>query len=421
MKIPLEKIIIGKFKVREELDEEHVKEIAESLKKDGQWDPIVVRPSKEKPGFYELISGEYRTEAAKRIGWKEIEATVKDVDDATAWALALKTNLMRRNLKEIEEAKTIQKLIEEYDLTQKEVAEILSRSQAWVSMRLSLVLGIIDEIRDALAANKIRVEHAVALSRLKRKVKAVEKGKEVEKTVPDERRQKQVLKRILEENLTVEQTKELVSLILNDTLYTIGYGGFKDIDYFVKTLKKHKIDVLVDIRDVAFSRKVMFSEEALKRELKRNGIEYLRVPEYGVEDVIREPYLASAMGYGSSDNKIFGYDCFRKWYIFHVAGGPLDQEEFENFVKNLSERNRELAKKVREKREKFIKFIEELKKAGRPCLMCAEQYPIPKGNQTWYCHRHILAELLTAYKDPEKPEMRFEKRVDLPLPEDFLY
>jgi len=83
MKIELSKVQIGRFRVREKLDEDHIKDIMQSLAKDGQWNPIIVRPAKER-GYYELIAGEYRVEAAKRLGWKEIEATVKDVDDITA-------------------------------------------------------------------------------------------------------------------------------------------------------------------------------------------------------------------------------------------------------------------------------------------------------------------------------------------------
>lgn len=413
MKIRLDKIIVGRFRVREKLDEEHIKEIAESFKKDGQWDPIIVRPSREKPGYYELISGEYRVEAAKRIGWKEIEATVRDVDDVEAWALALKTNLVRRNLEEIEEAKAILKLVDEYGLTQKEIAECLGRSQQWVSNRLALVLGVIEPIRQLLAAGKITTEHAVALSRLKKEITVEEDGRRVKKRVPDEKRQKYVLDRILKEKLTVEQTKRLVSLILNDTLYTIGYAKYPDIDRFIKVLKNHKIEVLVDVRDVAFSRKVMFAEEALKRELKRNGIKYLAVPEYGVEDVVREPYLAGAMGYGSSDNTLFGYECFKRWYTFHVAGGPIDQSEFEAFIKRLGKKSWKLARALKERRERFAKFVEKLKTMGRPCLMCVELSPVPEGDQTWYCHRHILAELILQYGDPKRPETTFQRRVDL--------
>ena len=62
MKLDLQKILVGNFRVREKLDEEHVQEIMASFEKDGQWNPIMVVPSKTTPGMYDLVSGEHRVE-----------------------------------------------------------------------------------------------------------------------------------------------------------------------------------------------------------------------------------------------------------------------------------------------------------------------------------------------------------------------
>ena len=190
MRIPLDKIIVGKFRVREKLDDEHIEEIAESFKQDGQWEPIIVRPSREKVGYYELIAGEHRVEAAKRIGWKDIEATVKDVDDVEAGFLAIKTNLIRRGTSEVEEGQAIYNYMTKYNLDQKTVAKKLGKDESWVSRRLALVLKICDEVREALLDGSITYTQAVIISQISPK-KGELKPEHVNK-------QKQLLKIILE-------------------------------------------------------------------------------------------------------------------------------------------------------------------------------------------------------------------------------
>ena len=98
MKVQLSKINVGNYKIRDSIDEDHVKEIAASFEKDGQWDPIIIRTSDDR-GTYDLVAGEHRLCAAKILGWSEIEATVRDdIDDSEADFLALKTNMYRKEM-----------------------------------------------------------------------------------------------------------------------------------------------------------------------------------------------------------------------------------------------------------------------------------------------------------------------------------
>jgi len=77
MKVDVEKVHLPPFQIREEIDQEHVEEIKESFREDGQWNPIIIRPSEKEDGTYEVVSGAHRLQAAKDLGWSEIDANVK--------------------------------------------------------------------------------------------------------------------------------------------------------------------------------------------------------------------------------------------------------------------------------------------------------------------------------------------------------
>lgn len=371
MKINLDKIVISPFSLREKMDEEHLNAIVESFKVDGQWDPIIVRPRPD--GKYELISGEYRVRAALNIGWNEIEATVRDIDDLEASFLSLKTNLIRRSMEPIEESKAIKRYMDDFNLTQEQVAEKLGKHRTWVGQRLALVLKIIKEVQQALAKGKISPDHAVLISRL-----TVEKEGEI---MPDTRKQKVFLDVILERKLSRDEAREVLKWIQNDTIYTIGYEG-KNLDEFIKILEEKKIDVLLDIRESGKSRyKPEFNEDILEREFKKISILYDRRPELGVVYDVRMPYMEGW----------FSHDCFEQWYKWSVRG----RREGGN-VKDL-----------------IVELVKDLKAHGKVCLMCEETYSQPKGPQKHYCHRHFLAEMILEYEDPEEPLLKFEKRVDL--------
>lgn len=164
MKIKIEKIKFPWYAPREEYDEEYLKELSESLETLGLLDDIIVRRNIN--GDYELIAGSQRVRAAKILGWEEIDAKVLDVTEEDAAILALESNVVRRNLKQIEEGKAIKKMMSKFDLTQKQVAERLRKSQTWVSQRLSLALDIADDVKKALTDGKISVAQAVIISQI---------------------------------------------------------------------------------------------------------------------------------------------------------------------------------------------------------------------------------------------------------------
>jgi ParB family chromosome partitioning protein len=376
MRIELDKIAVGRFKLREKLNEEHLNDIMSSFRRDGQWDPIIVRPAKER-GFYELIAGEYRVEAAKKLGWKDIEATVKDLDDITADFLALKTNLIRQNMSPLEEGMAVRKYMTDHQLTQEGIAKELGRSEAWVSERLALALSISQEVREALVHGRITLSQAVIISQLS--------PKEGKLTPYYVNQQGLFLKILLDRQekgkLSEEETRRVLKYFQNDTIYTIGYAGlgFKE---FRKKLEENEIKVLVDVRESGESRfKPEFNEEILKSSFEGSNIIYERRPDLGVIYEVRQPYID---GY-------FSIECFRQWYNWWVR---------ERTVKG-------------EKQDVLADLVKYLKEVGRPCLMCEEAYPKPKGSQKHHCHRDILADMILGFENKEEPLLKFQKRVDL--------
>lgn len=123
--IAVDKIKIAPRQPRQIFDPEKLAELAESIKELGVIQPVVVRPDQD--GGYELIAGERRWRACKMLGHKTIPAVIKDYHDLEATAVALIENIQRENLNPLEEALAYQQLMEEFNLTQEEVSERVSR------------------------------------------------------------------------------------------------------------------------------------------------------------------------------------------------------------------------------------------------------------------------------------------------------
>jgi ParB family chromosome partitioning protein len=172
--IPLDQMQRGKYQPRRDMKEEALKELAESIKKQGVVQPIVVRPlgehSKgEAPGRgarYEIIAGERRWRAAQMAGLETVPAVVRDVPDRTAIAMALIENIQRADLNPLEEAEAMQRLIAEFSVTHQEAAEAVGRSRAAVTNLLRL-LELSREVQDLVRKGDLEMGHARALLALK--------------------------------------------------------------------------------------------------------------------------------------------------------------------------------------------------------------------------------------------------------------
>lgn len=152
------------FQPRREFSEEELADLATSIRENGLLQPIVVRPAAVERGAvrYELVAGERRWRAVTRLGWKEVPAVVRTVDDRTLLVLALVENLQRAQLSAIEEAEAYRRLGEEFSLSQQDIAEVVGKDRSTVANALRL-LQLPVAVRLMVAEGRLGAGHARAL------------------------------------------------------------------------------------------------------------------------------------------------------------------------------------------------------------------------------------------------------------------
>ncbi len=159
--IPLGQIRPNPLQPRKEFRPEELADLEASLRVSGLLQPVTVRPAPRGGGF-ELIAGERRFRAAQRLGWAEIPAIVKDVDDRLLLSLAMVENLQRADLNPIEEGEGYEQLIRDFSLTQQEVADIVGKDRSTVANTLRL-LALPATVRRLVWDGQLTVGHARAL------------------------------------------------------------------------------------------------------------------------------------------------------------------------------------------------------------------------------------------------------------------
>ncbi len=159
--IPLTQIRPNPLQPRKEFKPEDLADLEASLRVSGLLQPVTVRPAPRGSGF-ELIAGERRFRAAQRLGWAEIPAIVKEVDDRLLLSLAMVENLQRADLNPIEEAEGYEQLIRDFSLTQQEVADIVGKDRSTVANTLRL-LALPATVRRLVWDGQLTVGHARAL------------------------------------------------------------------------------------------------------------------------------------------------------------------------------------------------------------------------------------------------------------------
>ncbi len=159
--IPLGRIRANPYQPRKEFRDEELADLEASLKASGLLQPITVRVAPVGRG-YELIAGERRLRAATRLGWAEIPAIVRDIDDQTLLTLALVENLQRADLNALEEAEGYQRLMEEFGLTQQQVADVVGKDRSTVA-NLLRILALPPSVRRLLADGQLTLGHARAI------------------------------------------------------------------------------------------------------------------------------------------------------------------------------------------------------------------------------------------------------------------
>ena len=162
--VPVSAVHPNPFQPRREFEEGELAELAASIKENGLLQPIVVRPAGNRRGTdrWELVAGERRWRAVTRLGWTDVPALVRDVDDRTLLVLALVENLQRSELGALEEAHGYEQLMDEFGLSQKQVAEAVGRDRSTVANTLRL-LQLPASVRRLLEAGSLSAGHARAL------------------------------------------------------------------------------------------------------------------------------------------------------------------------------------------------------------------------------------------------------------------
>jgi ParB family chromosome partitioning protein len=192
--LPLDLIQRGKYQPRRDMDPQALEELAQSIKAQGVMQPIVVRPIDK--GRYEIIAGERRWRASQQAGLDKIPAMVREVPDEAAIAMALIENIQREDLNPIEEAAALQRLQQEFQLTQQQVADAVGKSRVTVANLLRLI-ALPDEIKTLLSHGDLEMGHARALLGL------------------PENRQVEGARHVVARGFTVRQTEALVRQWLN--------------------------------------------------------------------------------------------------------------------------------------------------------------------------------------------------------------
>ena len=144
---------------RKHFEEDALLELADSIKQFGILQPLIVQKRND---YYEIIAGERRWRAAKQAGIKEVPVIIKEYTDQEIVEISLIENIQRENLNPIEEAMAYESLINEYSLTQEEVAEKVSKNRSTIANSLRL-LKLCDEVRQMIIEDKLTTGHARAL------------------------------------------------------------------------------------------------------------------------------------------------------------------------------------------------------------------------------------------------------------------
>ena len=158
--LAVSKLQPGRYQPRRNMHADKLAELADSIRAQGVIQPIVVREITD--GRFEIIAGERRWRAAQLAELREVPVVVREVDDRSVIAMALIENIQREDLNPLEEATSLQRLIDEFELTHQQAAEAVGRSRAAVSNLLRL-LELPEPIRKLLEAGRLEMGHARAL------------------------------------------------------------------------------------------------------------------------------------------------------------------------------------------------------------------------------------------------------------------
>ena len=196
--LPVDLLQRGQYQPRVDIRQDTLEDLALSIKAQGVVQPIVARPIQGSGRIkYEIVAGERRWRAAQMAGLDEIPAVVREIPDEAAIAMALIENIQRENLNPLEEARALDRLIREFDLTHAEAAEAVGRSRAAVSNLLRL-RELSDKVKPMLESRELEMGHARALL-----------------GITDAMQQLDAARQVVKKGLSVRETERLVKRMLD--------------------------------------------------------------------------------------------------------------------------------------------------------------------------------------------------------------
>ncbi len=190
--IPIDMLKPNESQPRKQFSEHSIEELASSIREKGIIQPLLVR---KKENYYEIIAGERRWRASQRAGLKQLPVIIKDISDSEALQIGLIENLQREDLNPLEEAQAYEKLISDFHMTHEEIAKKIGKNRSTITNQLRL-LKLTEEAKSSLLNNKISSGHARALLAL-----------------DEEEKTNEILRIVIEKNLSVRQTEALVKKI----------------------------------------------------------------------------------------------------------------------------------------------------------------------------------------------------------------
>ena len=208
--LPIAQVEPGLKQPRKRFDQASLADLADSIRTHGIIQPLTVR--RLASGYYQIIAGERRWRAAKLAGLDQVPAVIIEADDRKVMELGLIENLQREDLNPIEEAMGYKALVEDYGLTQEEVARQVGKSRPAVANALRL-MALPDAIRALVEEGKLSAGHARALL-----------------SVPDSTSQKKLAQKVVAEGLSVRQTEALAKRLAREREELEEHGGEKPVD-----------------------------------------------------------------------------------------------------------------------------------------------------------------------------------------------
>lgn len=218
--VPVSKIAANPTQPRKIFQDEAIEELSGSIKEYGVLQPIIL---KDNGDYYTIIAGERRYRAAQLAGLDKIPAVIRAMEDQEAALVALVENVQREDLNFLEEARAYKKLMDDFGLTQVEIAEKVNKKQSTISNKIR-ILALPDDIQEKIIINRLTERHARALLKL-----------------TDQEDRKKVTERVINNNLNVKQTEKLIEEVIQKKeeafrkRHKINYISYK---IYLNTIRK---------------------------------------------------------------------------------------------------------------------------------------------------------------------------------------